>query len=137
VKVVPDSSGWIEFFTAAFVGSVHGPLRPHRLHRPAHWYRRQTLSAFHGLIESLPIGDVHQMPAAVERRQRGKLTPVFCARKSARSAVSTSSDIVRPCRTDSRFSLAMTDASMFNVVFIWETMHMIWIDVKRSNHCLL
>lgn len=43
------------------------------------------MSAFHSLIERLAIGNVYQMPAAVERRSRGKLLPAFlCSNERAR-----------------------------------------------------
>src|SRR5271155_3178063 len=51
----------------------------------------------------------------------------FCERSSSRSAVSTSSDIVRPCRTASRLRSAMTASSILSVVFIWETISQIWL----------
>jgi len=49
---------------------------------------------------------------------------------SRRNAVSTSSDIVRPVRADSRFNLAMTPSSIINVVFIWKTISMRWTAVN-------
>src|SRR5271166_373328 len=52
----------------------------------------------------------------------------FCARNRLRNAVSTSSDMVRPCRAASRLSWAMTVSSTLRVVFIWETISLIWID---------
>jgi hypothetical protein len=45
----------------------------------------------------------------------------LCDRNSMRSAVSTSSDIVRPWRAASRFSCAITVSSILSVVFIWKT----------------
>src|SRR5208337_3239493 len=38
------------------------------------------------------------------------------------------SDMVRPCRAASRLSWAMTVSSTLRVVFIWETISLIWID---------
>src|SRR3990172_8760708 len=57
----------------------------------------------------------------------------FRARNSDRNAVSTSSDIVRPCLAASRFSCAMTVSSMFRVVFIWITISDIWLYVKQRS----
>src|SRR5271167_373711 len=58
----------------------------------------------------------------------GKSAVSFCARNRLRNAVSTSSDMVRPCRAASRLSWAMTVSSTLRVVFIWETISLIWID---------
>src|SRR5271157_5667105 len=58
----------------------------------------------------------------------GKSAVFFCARNRLRNAVSTSSDMVRPCRAASRLSWAMTVSSTLSVVFIWETISPIWVD---------
>src|ERR1019366_5606467 len=49
-----------------------------------------------------------------------------CERSSRRSAVSTSSDMVRPWRAASRLSSAMTVSSILRVVFIWLYVSSIW-----------
>ena len=46
------------------------------------------------------------------------------------SAVSTSSDIVRPWRAASRLSWAMTVLSMLRVVFIWLAILFVWLYVN-------
>lgn len=75
------------------------------------------MSAFHSLIERLAIGNVYQMPAAVERRSRGKLLPAFlCSNERARHGLDELGHGPALPRPDSRFSLAITDASTFNVV---------------------
>ncbi len=48
-------------------------------------------------------------------------------RSSRRSADSTSSDVVRPCRAASRLRSAMTLSSMLSVVFIWEYVSHVWL----------
>src|SRR5437762_12402647 len=53
--------------------------------------------------------------------------------RNNRSAVSTSSDIVRPCRAASRLSLAMTVASILSVVFIWLTIQCLWRYVNSAR----
>ena len=85
-----------------------------------------ALSPFHGLVEGVPVRDVDQRAAAVERRQGGSLAGFFRVWKRPRSAVSTSSDIVRPCRAASRLSSAMTVSSILSVVFIWKTISHGW-----------
>jgi len=52
-------------------------------------------------------------------------------RNSMRSAVSTSSDIVRPWRAASRLSWAMTVLSILRVVFIWLTIPLVWLYVNK------
>lgn len=52
------------------------------------------------------------------------------ARNIRRSADSTSSDIVRPCRAASRLRRAITESSMFSVVFIWKNISQRWRYVK-------
>jgi len=44
-----------------------------------------------------------------------------------------SSDMVQPRRAASCFKTAMTESSMFNVVFIHITIHRIWLYVKMSD----
>src|SRR5579863_3542253 len=54
----------------------------------------------------------------------------FCFRRElniSRSAVSTISDIVRPCRAASRLSSAMTVSSILRVVFIWKSISLVWV----------
>src|SRR5574337_21911 len=55
------------------------------------------------------------------------------ARNIRRSADSTSSDIVRPCRAASRLRRAMTESSIFSVVFIWKTIPQRWLYVKNQR----
>ena len=63
----------------------------------------------------------------MKRRQRRQLGPMTLVAKSVRSAVSTRSDMVRPCLAASRLSWAMIVSSMLSVVFIWETIPYIWL----------
>ena len=101
--------------------SVPLGIRVQRRRRGCWCRRRPPLSAFHGLVEGVPVRDIDQRAAAVERRQGRERRGLLPGLERPRSAVSTSSDIVRPCRAASRLSSAMTVSSILSVVFIWKT----------------
>src|SRR3990170_3708247 len=50
-------------------GRRHETASPRRPRTPGHWYQRRALPPFHGLVQSIPIGQIDQRAAAPKRRQ--------------------------------------------------------------------
>ena len=76
-------------------------------------------------------------PPLLKVGKAGRPRLLFLDLKRRRRADSTSSDIVHPLRAASRFRIAITESSMFRVVFIWFTIQQRWMYVKGYHKHIL
>ena len=100
---------------------------------PIRWCQPRALPTFHRVIKSVRGRQCRRVRLPLSKcRQRRSVVRFRRERSMSRSAVSTSSDMVRPCRAASRLSSAMTVSSILRVVFIWKAISPIWSYGKSS-----